>query len=117
MVLRFLSDEDFDATIVRGLLRRLPSLDLVSVRDVGLSAAVDPVVLEWAALHDRTLLTHDVNTMIRYGDERVRRGENHPGIVKVPQTLPVGRAIEDLVYVSEIATVEDMRNQVLHLPL
>ena len=35
--LRFLVDEDFDNDIVRGLLRRLPTLDEVYAQDVGLS--------------------------------------------------------------------------------
>ena len=42
--LRFLVDEDFDNDIVRGLLRRLPILDVVRAQDVGLSeAATDGV--------------------------------------------------------------------------
>lgn len=81
-----------------------------------LSGAPDSAVLEWAECHGRTLLTHDVSTMIRHGDDRVRRGEHHPGIIKVPQTLAVGRAIEDLVAIAELAAEEDLRNQVLHLP-
>ena len=34
--LRFLTDEDFDNDIVRGLLQRLPDLDVVRVQDAGL---------------------------------------------------------------------------------
>jgi hypothetical protein len=116
-VLRFISDEDFDATIVRGLLRRLPSLDILSVREVGLSAAADTTILEWADREDRVLLTHDVNTMLGYADERVRSGNHHAGVIKVPQSLAVGRAIEDLEFIAQAAMAEDLRDQVLHVPL
>lgn len=116
-MLPFVTDEDFDAKIVQGLLRRLGSLDIVSVRDVGLTAADDPSILAWAADHGRVLLTHDANTMVGHADERVRRGDYHVGVVKVPQSLAIGRAIEDLLYVAAVATPEDMRNQILHLPL
>ncbi len=34
---RFLTDEDFDNVILRGLLRRMPGLDAVRVQDVGLA--------------------------------------------------------------------------------
>ena len=34
VALRFLMDEDFDNDIVRGLLRRLPTLDIVRVQDI-----------------------------------------------------------------------------------
>ena len=41
VLLRFLVDEDFDNDIVRGMLRRLPTLDIVRVQDVELSGARD----------------------------------------------------------------------------
>ena len=55
--LRFLADEDFDNDIVRGLLRRLPTLDWYASR-IGLSGQLDPVVLAWAA-QKCVILTHD----------------------------------------------------------
>jgi predicted nuclease of predicted toxin-antitoxin system len=58
-MLKFLADENFDNTIVRGLFRRHPKLDIVRVQDVGLSGKDDPTVLEWAAQEGRILLTHD----------------------------------------------------------
>jgi hypothetical protein len=48
-MLRVAADENFNAGIVRGLLRRLPDLDIVRVQDAGLSGADDAAVLEWAA--------------------------------------------------------------------
>ena len=39
------ADENFNGNIVRGLLRRQPTLDLVRLQDAGLSGAEDPVVL------------------------------------------------------------------------
>ena len=35
-MLRFAVDEDFDNRILRSLLRRLPSLDIVRIQDEGL---------------------------------------------------------------------------------
>jgi hypothetical protein len=35
-MLRFLSDENFNRDIIRGLLLRYPNLDLLRVQDVGL---------------------------------------------------------------------------------
>ncbi len=48
-MLRFALDEDFDNRIVRGLLRLLPTLDIVRAQDAGLIGKLDPVILEWAA--------------------------------------------------------------------
>ncbi len=43
-MLRLEADENFNADVVRGLLRRIPALDVVRVRDVGLSGTIDNVV-------------------------------------------------------------------------
>lgn len=55
-MLFLVADENFNNTIVRGLLRVKPNLDIVRVQDVGLFSASDPTVLEWAAKEDRILL-------------------------------------------------------------
>jgi predicted nuclease of predicted toxin-antitoxin system len=64
-MLRLAADENFNADIVRGLLRRLPDLDIVRVQDAGLSGADDTAVLEWAAREGRIVLTHDVSGLHR----------------------------------------------------
>lgn len=78
-MIRLAADENFNHDLIRGLLRRNPYLDIVSVQDAGLSGADDATVLEWAAREGRVLLTHDVSTMTRYARERVRAGKPMPG--------------------------------------
>ena len=65
-MLRFAVDEDFDNRIVRGLLRLLPTLDIVRAQDAGLLGKRDPEVLEWAASENRVLLTHDATSMTKH---------------------------------------------------
>ena len=60
---RFLSDENFNGDIVRGLLLREPNLDLLRVQDVGLRNAEDPDIVSWAISNSRIILTHDRATM------------------------------------------------------
>jgi len=71
MSIRWAVDEDFDNDILRGLLRRLPGLDIVRVQDAGLSGAKDPQILDWAAGEKRVLLTHDVSTMTKFAIQRI----------------------------------------------
>jgi hypothetical protein len=54
-IVRYFTDEDFNARITRGL-RRESGIDLIRVQDVGLAAAPDDTVLDWAAAHGRVLL-------------------------------------------------------------
>ena len=63
-MIRFLADENFNNDILRGLVRRLPELDIPRVQDVGLKGADDARVLDWATQETRIVLTHDVSTLI-----------------------------------------------------
>jgi hypothetical protein len=115
MAVRFLIDEDFDNDILRGVLRRLPVADMVRVQEVGLSGATDPVVLEWAAKEGRILLTHDVSTMRKHATDRVQQGLPMPGVFAVPQSLAVGKAIEDVVMLAECSQESEWEGQVRFL--
>jgi hypothetical protein len=116
-MLAFASDENFNNDIVRGLRRRNPDLDIVRVQDVGLSGAVDPAVLAWAAQEDRISLTHDVSTITRYAYDRVRAGKSMPGVFEVSRNVAVRVAIEDILLLAEVSIENEWRCQVRYLPL
>ena len=116
-MIRFLSDEDFNRRITRGLRRRLPSLDIVRVQDVGLIARPDTEVLEWAAKENRVVLTHDVTTMSKHAFDRVKRKLLMPGVIEVSQDVPIGGAIEELVLIAECSLENEWQNQVIYLPI
>ncbi len=116
-MLRFAADENFNNDIVRGLLRRKPDLDIVSVQDAGLSGADDSRVLEWTAREGRILLTHDVSTMTRYAYERIQLHKPMPGIFEVSRNLPIGKIIEDILLLAEYSLEDEWDGQVRYLPL
>ena len=95
-MIRFLADENFSGPVVRGLRRRHPDLDIVTVQEVGLTSADDPAVLEWAAAHDRLVITNDARTMIGFAKQRVSAGLLMPGLIEAGKRLSVGAAIENL---------------------
>ena len=116
-LVRFLMDEDFDNTILRGVLRRLPELDAVRVQDVGLSGVHDTVVLEWAGQENRVILTHDISTMKPYAYDRVAHGLPMPGVFVVSHFLPIAEAIEAILLIAECSLEGEWEGQVRHLPL
>jgi hypothetical protein len=116
-MLLLVADENFNNTIVRGLLRLKPSLDIVRVQDVGLSSADDPAVLEWAAQENRILLTHDVATITKYAYERILSGKYMPGVIEVTRTVPLGVAINDILLIAEACKNGELENQIVYLPL
>lgn len=95
-MLRLLIDEDVNHRILRGLKTRLPEADLVSVRQIGLAGFEDPVLLTWAVQNYRTILTHDFNTMVPFAKQLLQRSEPMAGVIFIPQSLAIGRAINDL---------------------
>jgi hypothetical protein len=80
-ILRLAADENFNSDVVRGVLRRNASLDLVRVQDEGLSGTDDPAILGWSAQTGRVLLTHDARTMTRHAYAR-SGGQAHAGRVR-----------------------------------
>lgn len=116
-MLRLAADENFNADIVRGLIRRLPALDIARVQDFGLSGADDPVVLEWAAHERRIVLTHDVSTLVRFALERVAAQQPMPGVFVARSSGPVGSTIDDLVILSECSLEGEWEGRVRFLPL
>ena len=115
-MLKLLVDENLDNTIIRGLFRRNPKLDMVRVQDVGLSGADDPTILEWAAQEGRVLLTHDVATITRYAYDQVREGQPMPGVIEISTDAPIGRVIEDVLVLVECSQDGELEGQVQYLP-
>ena len=116
-MIKLAADENLDMDIVRGLLRRLPSTDIVRVQDAGLSGADDRAVLAWAASDRRVIITHDVATMAGFAYERVAEGLRMPGVIEVPFGVSIGQAIGDLLLLVECGIDGEWEGQVLYLPL
>lgn len=115
--MRLAADENFKTAILRGLLRRRPSSDVVRVQDAGLAGGDDPTILAWAAGEGRVLLTHDAATMSTHAHARLARGEPMPGVIEVSWTAPVGAVIEDLVLILECSDASEWDGRVSYVPL
>lgn len=116
-MLKYAVDEDFNHEIIRGLALKDASLDFLTVQDVDLLEVHDREILAWAAQERRILLTHDVRTMPMYAAERLREGQAMPGLVLVPQSLPIGRAIDDLLLIAQCSQESEYEGMILRLPL
>lgn len=115
-MVRLLADENLNHNIVRGLVRRKPTVDIVRAQDAGLSGADDATVLAWAANNGRIVLTQDVSTLTKYAYQRVQAGLPMPGVFEVGRTVPIGRAIEDLLLLVECSLADEWEGQVRYLP-
>lgn len=116
-MLAFLMDEDLHGPIVDGLRLHHPQLDIVRAMDVGLGGRDDDVLLNWAAVNHRITVSHDKSTMINAAKLRVAAGLAMTGLIIIPQSLGIGKAIADLRFVAEICSPEEMNGVTVWLPL
>ena len=114
---RFLADEDLRRAIVLATRRLEPAIEFVTALDVGLPAAPDPAVLEFAHANGWLLLSHDVNTMKAAAEERLRQARGISGLFLVPQNRPTRAIAESLVLVWSASQAEEWQDQIVYLPL
>jgi hypothetical protein len=116
-MLRLIFDENFDHRILRGLESQLPDLDFIVVQRSAFRGAKDPHVLAIAAEQDRILITHDLKTMPKFVYERVSAKLSTPGVIAVPDSLPIGQTIEELAVLIACSEPTEFVDLVRYLPL
>jgi Domain of unknown function (DUF5615) len=116
-MLSFLADQNFDGDIVRGLLRRIPDLDIVTTHQANLSEALDPDLLGWAASNERVVLMHDRRTMPDHAGDRIRNGLRMWGVVVVPLRFPLSQAISEIELFAKCSLEDEWKDKVQFLPL
>ena len=116
-MIRFLTDEDFDGRIVRGLRRRMPEIDLLRIQDAGLRTFHDRKILEYASQKNRVLLSHDIRTMSIFALERIADGIPMTGLLLIAQDYPIRLAIDELELIAECMDMDQWNLQVKRLPM
>ena len=114
---KFLADENFESAILRGLRRRSAEIDIIRVQEQGLSGTDDRIILDWAAEHNRVVLTHDLRTMPAFAYERVGENREMPGLIAMRPDIHIGTAIDDILLIVECLTPDELAGAVLRLPL
>ena len=116
MKIRFLADANFNQRIVSGLLLREPKIDFALPQSVIPSGMSDLQVLDLGATLGRVVVTHDVRTMPRWFQDFVQ-DRPCPGLILVPEKMPIRDAIEDLFTIWHVSEAEEWINQMRRLPL
>ncbi len=116
-MIRFLADADLNEGIVTGCLRREPAMDFLSANEANLEGVPDPEVLALAAAENRILVSHDVRTMPTHFGRFLQARRSSPGVLLVPQRLPVADAIEELVLIWAASDAQEWANRIVVVPL
>ncbi len=116
-MIELLIDHNFNEDILDGLTRRDATLEFTLLRDVGLEAAPDPTVLEWAAAAGLVLLTHDRKTIPPFAYARVAAGLPMPGVFLVSNDMPISQAIDELLIALRCLSADECTNLVRYIPM
>lgn len=116
MPIRFQADADLNQIIVSAVLRRVPAIDFRTAATAGLSGLKDPEVLTVAASDSRILVTHDQATMPRHFGE-FSRSQRSPGLIVVPQHLPLGEVVDDLILIWTATQADEWTDRIVFLPI
>ena len=74
-------------------------------------------MLQWAAKEERIILTHDVQTLVGDAYARVEQGLSMSGVILVPETLAIGKALDDLEVAIGAGRPDDFKDRVTFIPL
>jgi len=85
--------------------------------DVGLDGVHDSDVLAWAARERRVVVTRDVNTMIGFAWDRIRDGLPMLGLIAIRPSVPIARAIDEVVLLALAGEEGDLEGQVVYVSL
>ena len=112
--LQILADHDLNEDILRALLARRGTLDILRVREIGPRTMPDDAVLEYAAETSRIVLTHDRTTMPHQLWTRMATGSLVPVVIVIPRDLSPGSVADELMAVFDL---DDPLGEVIWLPL
>ncbi|MEE8587049.1 MAG: DUF5615 family PIN-like protein [Acidobacteriota bacterium] len=116
MKVRFQADADLNRRIVKAVRRREPDLDFQDAVTTGFEGLSDLEVLGVAAEAGRVIISHDRRTMPGWFAAFVAQFDS-PGLIVVPQKMPIAQAAEELVLIWAATEAEEWKNQVCVLPL
>lgn len=86
--MRILLDENMDRRVAAALANR--GIDAVHVLDIGLAAASDVAVFDWAIGQDRVIVTRDYPDFSHLASVAQRVGRSFPGVLLVSRALRPG---------------------------
>ncbi|MEM7582548.1 MAG: DUF5615 family PIN-like protein [Acidobacteriota bacterium] len=113
-MIRFQADADLNRRIIRAVLRLEPTIDIRPAAEAGLRGLSDPEVLALAAEAGRLLVTHDQRTMPAHFGEFIAH-RSSPGVIIIPQHLPIAAAAEGLVLIWSASHVDEWVDRVFWL--
>ncbi|MCX6152356.1 MAG: DUF5615 family PIN-like protein [Ignavibacteriales bacterium] len=115
MAIHFYMDVHIPRAITNGL--RLRKIDVLTAHEDGTILLTDEKLLERAAHLNRTLFTFD-DDLLKIASANIDSGKEFSGLVFAHLLgITIGVCIQDLEIISNVLEIEEMRNQIIFLPI
>ena len=115
MSMPFYTDHQVQRAIVEGLRSR--SVDVLTAFDDGTATWDDEALLARATQLGRILFTRD-DVFLRIAAEWTSQGRHFSGVVYChPRKIDIGGAVRDLEAIAKVLSSDEIRDQVVFLPL
>ena len=108
---KFIADADLSRSIVIGIRKREALVDFLTAREGGTLGVPDPAVLALGTATGRIVVSSDQSTMPGHF-WRFLKAHNSPGMIIVPQAVPLSRAIDDILRIWAESDSQSLRNQI-----
>ena len=106
----YMDEDSMDQELVRALRAR--GVDVRTALDAKMVDRSDEDQLRWASTHSRVLYSFNVGHFFRLHSAFLARGEDHGGLVLVPQQrYSVGDQLRGLLRLVSTRSTEDMRQR------
>jgi len=109
--LKFIADADLNEKIAAAARRREPEIDFLNASEGETRGLSDPEVLTLAAASARVVVSSDQRTMPDHFGKFVEAHES-PGVIIVPQVVPISRALEELIALWKESSPDEFRNRI-----
>jgi hypothetical protein len=113
---RFQADENLNAKILAGVLRREPSLDFQTAKAADILGLADREVLATAARDGRIVVSHDRETMPAHFARFITESTS-AGVLIVSQNAEIREVIEQILLVWAASEAQEWKDQIGYLPL
>jgi len=108
-------DEHVPRAITIGL--RLRGIDVITVQEDNFSSKSDPELLDRAVSLKRVIFTHDDDLLVE-ATKRQHAGQVFYGVIYAHHLrVSIGTCVKDLEILARFSNIEEIKNQVIFLPL
>jgi hypothetical protein len=117
--MKFLLDENLPTLYRVQLTRLVPELTVWMIGDPGAPerGTQDPDILNWCEQYKFILVTNNRASMPVHLADHLASGKHMPGILVFRPKATIKAILDDLILIANLSETDELRDQIVHIPL